>query len=126
LACWVRVEGGNGVLAHGFLIFRIKLGVLVLDDLAHANLRQFLGHQFFVEQAALDGGLVLNEGGDHLVQVFLANARGFLALGFGEALDLDLELSGLVVETDIALAPGRSRPRRSRSLARVRSPGSSA
>jgi hypothetical protein len=70
----------------------IKLGVLVLDDLAHADLRQLLRHQFFVEQAALDGGLVLNEGGDHLVQVFLTDARGFLALGLGEALDLDLEL----------------------------------
>ena len=90
-----QVEGGDGVLAHGFLIFLVKLGVLVLDDLAHADLRQFLGHQFLVEQAALEGGLVLHEGGNHLVQVLLADARGFLALGFGEALDLDLELAGL-------------------------------
>ncbi len=91
------------MLAHGFLILRVKLGVLVLDDLAHADLRQFLGHQFFVEQAALDGGLVLNEGGDHFVQVFLADARRFLALGFGEALDLDLDLAGLVVDADVGL-----------------------
>jgi hypothetical protein len=92
LACWVRVEGGDGVLAHGLLVFRVKLGILVLDDLAHANLRQLLGHQFFVEQAALDGGLVLNEGRDDFVQVFLTDTRRFLALGLGEALDLDLEL----------------------------------
>ena len=84
------------MLADGLLIFLVKFGILVLDDLAHADLRQFFRHQFFVEQAALDGGLVLNEGGDHLVQIFLTDARGFLALGFGEALDLDLELARLL------------------------------
>ena len=99
-----QVEGGDGVLAHGLLVLRVKLRVFVLDDLAHADLRQLLRHQFFVEQAALDGGLVLNEGGDHLVQVFLADARGLLALGFGEPLDLNLELPGLLVEADVALA----------------------
>ena len=90
-----QVERGDGVLAHGLLIFLVKLGVLVLDDLAHADLGQFLGHQFLVEQATLDGGLVLNEGRNHLVQVLLTDARGFLALGFGETLDLDLELPRL-------------------------------
>ena len=98
-----QVERGDGVLAHGLLILLVEFGILVLDDLAHADLRQFLGHQLLVEQAALDGGLVLNEGGDHLVQILLADARGFLALGFGETLDLDLELPGLLVEADIAL-----------------------
>ena len=90
------------MLAHGLLILLVEVGIFVLDDLAHANLGQFLGHQFLVEQAALDRGLVLDEGGDHLVQIFLADARGFLALGFGETLDLDLELARLLVEADIA------------------------
>ena len=91
------------MLAHGLLVFLVKFGIFVLDDLAHADLRQLLGHQLLVEQAALKGGLVLNEGGNHLVQILLADARGFLALGFGEALDLDLELPRLLVEADIAL-----------------------
>ena len=97
-----QIEGGDGVLAHGLLIFLVKFGIFVLDDLAHADLGQFLGHQLLVEQAALDGGLVLNEGGNHLVQILLADARGFLALGFGEPFDLDLELPRLLVEADIA------------------------
>ena len=98
-----QVERGDGVLAHGLLILLVEFGILVLDDLAHANLRQLLRHQFLVEQAALDGGLVLHEGGDHLVQVLLADARRFLALRLGQALDLDLELPRLLVEADIAL-----------------------
>src|ERR1035441_77113 len=59
-----QIEGGNRVLAHGLMIFFVKFRVLVLDDLAHADLRQFLGHQLLIEQAALKGSLVLNEGGD--------------------------------------------------------------
>ena len=98
-----QIEGGNGVLAHGLLVFLVKLRVFVLDDLAHANLRQFLGHQLLVEQTALKGGLVLNEGGNNLVQILLTDARGFLALGFGESFDLDLELPRLLVEADVAL-----------------------
>ena len=74
------------MLAHGLLILLVEFGILVLDDLAHADLGQFLGHQFLVEQAALDGGLVLHEGGNHLVQILLADARRFLALGLGEPL----------------------------------------
>src|SRR5690606_28335688 len=46
-----EVEGGDGVLAYSLLIFSVKLGIFVLDDLAHANLREFLGNQLFVEQA---------------------------------------------------------------------------
>ena len=91
-----EVEGGDGVLAHRLLILLVELGILVLDDLAHADLGQLLGHQFLVEQAALDGGLVLNEGGNDLVQVLLADARGLLALRLGETLDLDLELARLL------------------------------
>ena len=97
-----EVQGGNGVLAHGLLVFVVKFGIFVLDDLAHADLGQFLGHQFLVEQAALDRRLVLNEGGNHFVQIFLADARGFLALGVGKPFDLDLELAGLLVEADVA------------------------
>ena len=64
-----EVQGGDGVLAHGLLILLVEFGIFVLDDLAHANLGQFLGHQLLVEQAALDGRLVLHEGGDDLVQI---------------------------------------------------------
>ncbi len=103
LACLGQVQRGDGVLAHGFLILLVQFGILVLDDLAHANLRQFLGHQFLVEQPALDRRLVLHEGGDDLVQVLAANALGFRALGLGQSLDLDLELPGLLVEADVAL-----------------------
>ena len=84
------------------MVFLVKFRVFVLDDLAHANLRQLLGHQLLVEQTALKGGLVLNEGGNNLVQILLTDARGFLALGFGEPFDLDLELPRLLVEADIA------------------------
>ncbi len=90
-----QVEGRDGMLAHGLLILLVEFWILVLDDLAHADLGQLLGHQLLVEQAALDGGLVLNEGGNDLVQVLSADARRFLALGFGQTLDLDLELPRL-------------------------------
>ncbi len=91
------------MLAHRLLVLLIEFGILVLDDLAHANLRQFLGHQLLVKEAAFDGGLVLNEGGNHLVQILAADARRFLALGFSQSFDLDLELSCFLVEADIAL-----------------------
>ena len=93
-----QVEGGDAVLAYGLLVFHVELGVLVLDDLAHVELRQFLRHQLLVEQATLDGRLVLDKGGDNLVQVFLTDTRGVLALRFGEPLDFDLELTRLLVK----------------------------
>ena len=91
------------MLANGFLILCVELGELVLDDLAHAHLGQFLGHQLLVEQATLDCRLVLHEGSDHLVQILLADPRRFLALGRSQTLDLDLELAGFLVEADVAL-----------------------
>jgi hypothetical protein len=62
-----QIEGGDGVLPHRLLVLLIKFGIFVLDDLAHAELRQLLGHQLLVEDATLDGGLVLDEGGNHFV-----------------------------------------------------------
>src|SRR6266851_10193021 len=97
-----QIEGGNCVLAHCFLIFFVKFRVFILDDLAHAHLRQLFGHQLLVEQTALKSGLVLIEGGNNLVQILLTDARGFLALGFGESFDLDLELPRLLIKADIA------------------------
>src|SRR6202158_4896519 len=97
-----QIEGGNGMLAHGLMVLFVKLRIFVLDDLAQAHLRQLFGHQLLVEQTALEGGLVLHEGGNNLVQIFLTDARGFLALWFGEPFDLDLELPRLAVEADIA------------------------
>ncbi len=90
------------MLAHGLLIFGIQLWILVLDDLAHAELGQLFRHEFLIEQAALDGGLVLHEGGDDFVQIFLADARRLFALGCGEALDLDLVRSCLLMDADVA------------------------
>src|ERR1019366_5493660 len=98
-----QIEGRNGVLAHGLMVFLVKLRIFLLDDLAHAHLRQLLGHQFLVKQTTLKGGLVLNEGGNNLIKILLTDARGFLALGFGEPFDLDLELPRLLVEADVAL-----------------------
>ena len=45
--------------------------IFILDNLAHAHSRQLLGHEFLSKQTALKGGLVLNEGGDPLVQILL-------------------------------------------------------
>jgi len=73
LECPHQIEGGNGALAHGLMVFLVKLRIFVLDDLAHAQLRQLLGHEFLIKQTALKGGLVLNEGGDHLVQILLTS-----------------------------------------------------
>ncbi len=39
-----QIQRRDRVLTHGFLIVFIKLGVLVLDDLAHADLGQLFGH----------------------------------------------------------------------------------
>src|SRR5581483_3515150 len=98
-----EVQGRDGVLAHGLLILLVQLGILVLDYLAHAELGQFLRHQLGIEQAALDRGLVLYEGGNDLVQVLLADALRLHALRLDKALDLDLELAGFLVEADIGL-----------------------
>ena len=98
-----QVQGGDGVLAHSFLILLVQFRILILDDLAQPNLGQLLGNKLLVEQTALDGRLVLHEGGNHLVQVLAADACGFRTLGFGEALDLDLENAAFLVETDVAL-----------------------
>src|SRR5581483_1644245 len=97
-----QVERGDGVLPHRLLVLFVQFGVFVLDDLPHAELGQLLGHQLLVEQAALDRAPVLHEGGNHLVEVLLADARRLLALGFGQTLDLDLELAGFLVEANIA------------------------
>ena len=64
-------------------------------------MRELLGHEFLIEHTALKGGLVLNERSNHLVQILLTDARGFLALGFGEPFDLDLEMPGPFVKADI-------------------------
>ena len=80
------------MLAHRLLILLVQFGIPILDDLAHADLGEFLGHEFLIEQAAFDSGLILNEGGDHLIQVLVADAFGLLAPGFCKTLDLDLEL----------------------------------
>ncbi len=91
------------MLAHGLLILCIKLGELRPDDLAHAHLCQLFRHKLFIEQPALDRCLVLNKGGDHLVQILLANALGLFAIRLCQPLDLDLKLSAFLVETDILL-----------------------
>ena len=39
-----KVQGGDSVLAHRFLILVVQFGVFVLDDLAHADLGQLLRH----------------------------------------------------------------------------------
>jgi hypothetical protein len=44
----------------------------------------------------------LNEGCNNLVQILRTDARGFLALWFGEPFDLYLKLPRLLVEADIA------------------------
>jgi hypothetical protein len=74
-----EVKGRNGVLAHGFLILLVELRVLVLNNLAHAELGQLLRHELGVEKPALDRGLVLDEGGDDLVKVLLADTLRFAA-----------------------------------------------
>src|SRR6185437_13084395 len=73
-----EIESRDSVLPNRLLIFFVKFGILVLDDLAHADLRQLLGHQLFVKNTALDGHLVLHKGGNHFVQVLLTDARGRL------------------------------------------------
>ena len=78
-----QVEGCDGVLTHSLLVFLVKLGILVLDYLAHADLGQLFGHKFLVKKATFDSSFVLNEGGNHFVQVFLTNARRLLALRGG-------------------------------------------
>src|SRR5262249_30182193 len=74
----------------------------VLDDLAHADLCQLLRYQFFIKDASFDSGLVLDEGSNHLVQILAADARCFLTLGFDQSFDLNLELTRLFVEANIA------------------------
>ena len=69
------------MLAHGLLILGIEFRKLGTDDLAHAHLRQLLRHEFFIEETTLDRGLVLHEGGDHLVEVFLTDTLRMGLLG---------------------------------------------
>jgi hypothetical protein len=44
-----QIEGGNGVLADGLMVFLVKLRIFVLDNPAHAHPGQFLGHQLLVD-----------------------------------------------------------------------------
>jgi hypothetical protein len=56
------------MLADGLLILLVERRKPVLDDLAHADLGQLLGHEVLVENPALDRPLLLNEGRDDLVK----------------------------------------------------------
>src|SRR3546814_17063554 len=49
-----QIQGGDGMLADGLLILLVEFGVFILDDLAQANLGQFLGHTLVVDQYALN------------------------------------------------------------------------
>ena len=91
------------MLAHRLLVARVEVRVAILDDLAQAKLGQFLGHQFLVEQAPFQAGLVLDEGGDDLVEVLLADALPLRGLGLGQTLDLDLELARGLIDADVFL-----------------------
>ena len=78
------------------------MGVLILDDLAQAHLGQLFRHQFLIKQPPLDRGLVLQEGGSQRIEVFLANAFCFLALGFGKSRDFNFALTTGLVKTHVA------------------------
>ena len=116
------VERGDGVLAHSLLIGLRQFGIALAHDRAHAHLRQFLRHGFPVEQAALRGRLVLDEGRDHLVDVLAANSRGFRALRRRQPFDLDVELARRLVEADIGRITAYTPRRRNRSPPAVRRP----
>ena len=91
------------MLTHRLSVLFGEFRIPVLDDLAHAYLGQFLRHELLVEEPALDGSLVLRERSNHLIQVFPADTLGLLALRCCQSLDLDVELAGFFVETDVAL-----------------------
>ena len=99
-----QVQRGDRVLADRFLVPFVELGELLLDDLSHPHLGQLLGQKLLVEEPAFDRDFVLHEGGDHLGQVFLADACGRLALRLRQPLDLDGDLTGLFVNPHVASA----------------------
>ena len=94
-------EGGDGVLADGFVVGVAEVGVAVADDLSHSDLGEFFWDHLGVEQAAFQGGAVLDEGGDDFVEVFAADAGGFGAFGGDEAFDFHVEHAALLVEADV-------------------------
>ena len=96
-----QVQRGDGVLANRLLIGFAEVRIALPDDHSHAHLGQLLGRGFFVEQTALGDRPILDESGDHLVDVFAANPRCFRALRRHEPLDLKMELARRLVEADI-------------------------
>ncbi len=100
-----KVQRRNRVLPDGFLILVAQFRVALAHDLAHAQLRQLLRHRVLaVEQPPLERGLVLHEGGDHFVQILAADAAGFGACGLHQAIDLEVDLAALLVDTDVRSA----------------------
>ena len=95
------VDGGYGALADSLDVLRHEVRIFVFDDLAHPDLGEFLGDELGVEEAPFGRLFVLYEGGDHLVEVFLTDALALGCLRLGDALDLDVELTGFRVVAEI-------------------------
>ena len=82
------------MLAHGLAVLIVQIRKLLLDDLAHANLGQFLRHQLLAgKQTLLQRRFVLYEGRHQFVQILAADPFRLLALRLGQPLDLQLQLS---------------------------------
>ena len=96
-----KIERGDCVLTNGFLIGFRQVGIAFAHDRAHAHLGQFFGRGFVIEQAAFGDGLVLYEGRDHFVDVFLANPSGFGGRWRHKSFDLKMELACRLVEADV-------------------------
>ena len=89
------------MLAHCLPILFVQLRIFVANDLAHAHLGKLFRHDLLVEQTLFNGRLVLNEGGDHLVEIFPTDALRSRALRFRQALNLDLHLSRRGIHADV-------------------------
>ena len=92
-ACCVEVQRRDSVLANGLLIGFAEVGVALADDLAHAQLRQFLGHSVpRVEQPSFQVVLSCTKA---VMTSFKSSRQTRLASGYWahQTIDLEVELA---------------------------------
>ncbi|GCD64299.1 hypothetical protein NBRC3278_3392 [Acetobacter pasteurianus NBRC 3278] len=96
-----QIECRHGMLAHSLLILIRKLGIPIPNNFPQPDLCQFLGSCFLIEQTMFQGRLVLHKGCHNFVQIFPANPLRFRAFGRNQPFDLHMELTGLLIKSDI-------------------------
>src|SRR5690625_7900161 len=100
-----KVEGSYGMLTNGLLISVTHVWISLTNDFSHLQLSQLLWQGvFLVKHAALQGCLVLDELSNDFIEVLPTYTDCLGALRHSHAIDLDVTLARLLIDTKIGLA----------------------